>query len=274
MRRRRGTTELPGVTIIELLVVVAILGVLVGMMLPALGGAREAGRESECASNLRQIATGAQVYADDHRGFMPPGAARFIDNLSRWHGSRANPSEAFVPTGGALSEYIGGDGSGAIRMCATFAPTARALAEQRLGFEVSCGGYGYNNTFVGVRRSARSGGLRMVSDESGSNLAAFGIAAKTICFSDSAFASDAGAGGVVEYSFVEPRFWPDVPGARADPSVHFRHRGRAGIAWLDTHVSHEGMTFTWSSGLYGVDPASVGIGFFGVADDNSLFGEH
>lgn len=266
-------------TLIELLVVLAIIGVLTGMLVPTLAGARDAGRESECASNLRQLAVSAQLYADDHRSFLPPGASRFLQNLSRWHGSRSHPSEAFRPAGGALTEYLGdfsdaNGTSGAIRTCAAFAPTARLLADQRIGFEVSCGGYGYNNAYVGVRRAPRGQGARLITDESGSNIASFDNAAKTICFSETAFASDAGVGGVIEYSFVEPRFWPDTPGARADPSVHFRHRGKAGVAWLDTHVSHETMSFTWSSGLYGVDAASVGIGFFGVADDNSLFGEH
>lgn len=279
MTRTSDATCHAAFTLLELLVVIAILAVLTGLLVPTLAGARDAGRESECASNLRQLAVSAHLYSDDHRSLLPPGASRFLQNLSRWHGSRSHPSEAFRPSGGALTEYLGDfsddeAGPGAIRMCAAFAPTARLLSEQRLGFEVSCGGYGYNNAYVGVRRAPRAQGSRLITDESGSNVASFGNSVKTILFSDSAFASDGGVGGVIEYSFVEPRFWPDTPGARADPSVHFRHRGKAGVAWLDTHVSHETMSFSWSSGLYGVDAASVGIGFFGGTDDNRLFGEH
>jgi hypothetical protein len=42
-------------------------------------------------------------------------------------------------------------------------------------------------------------------------------------------------------------------------------------AWLDGHVSVEVMTLTWSSGLYTPHASAAGIGWFGGADDNSLF---
>jgi prepilin-type N-terminal cleavage/methylation domain-containing protein/prepilin-type processing-associated H-X9-DG protein len=264
-------------SLIELLVSIAVIALLLGVMLPALSRAREAGRRSVCASNARQLVIASHAYADDHRDFMPAGAPEFLRNLTRWHGSRNHPSEAFHSRGGALSDYLGDAAAQGVitpvRSCPSFLTTMLQLQEAGAGFEVSCGGYGYNNTFVGVRRRRVGDVFQLVTDRTGSALSSFGRPAATICFGDAAFASDAGAWGVIEYSFVEPRFWPDRPGARADPSLHFRHGERGSVAWLDAHVSLEGMTFSWSSGLYGVNAQDVDIGFIGRADDNALYGE-
>ena len=61
-----------GFTIIELLVVVAILGVLLGILLPVLGRAREAARRTQCLSNVRQLMLAGAAYAEDQRDGMWP----------------------------------------------------------------------------------------------------------------------------------------------------------------------------------------------------------
>lgn len=58
-------------TLIELLVVVAIIAVLVALLLPALSKARYVAKLTACASNLKQIATGAMMYGIDNRGLYP-----------------------------------------------------------------------------------------------------------------------------------------------------------------------------------------------------------
>ena len=59
-------------TLVELLVVIGIIGLLVGILLPALSVARRAAQSTVCQSKLHQIALAAQVHANTHRGYYPP----------------------------------------------------------------------------------------------------------------------------------------------------------------------------------------------------------
>src|SRR5437763_12192283 len=58
-------------TLVELLVVIGIIALLISILLPALGKAREAARTVACASNARQVALAMRLFAQEHRGYRP-----------------------------------------------------------------------------------------------------------------------------------------------------------------------------------------------------------
>jgi prepilin-type N-terminal cleavage/methylation domain-containing protein/prepilin-type processing-associated H-X9-DG protein len=68
-RRRRYAL---GFTLVEILVVVAIIGILLAVMLPAIQHSREAARKTRCANNLKQIGLGMHAYILSY-GAFPPG---------------------------------------------------------------------------------------------------------------------------------------------------------------------------------------------------------
>lgn len=80
MKRRRIPTSrnasdsicrCSGFTLIEKLVVIAIVTVLLGILLPAIRGVLERGEAIQCSSNLRQIGAAALLWTNDHDGQLP-----------------------------------------------------------------------------------------------------------------------------------------------------------------------------------------------------------
>lgn len=67
-----GKPRTVGFTLIELLVVIAVIALLVGMLLPALGKAREAARMTKCSSNARSVAQGVYIYNATNKELFPP----------------------------------------------------------------------------------------------------------------------------------------------------------------------------------------------------------
>jgi prepilin-type N-terminal cleavage/methylation domain-containing protein/prepilin-type processing-associated H-X9-DG protein len=58
-------------TLIELMVVVAIIAILAALLLPVLSRGKQYAWRTQCANNLKQLGTVTQLYADDHADYLP-----------------------------------------------------------------------------------------------------------------------------------------------------------------------------------------------------------
>jgi prepilin-type N-terminal cleavage/methylation domain-containing protein/prepilin-type processing-associated H-X9-DG protein len=72
-RRHPARVNLRAFTLIELLTVIAIIGVLAAILIPAIISARERAKSSVCTNNLRQVGIAIQGYVNERKGSLPPG---------------------------------------------------------------------------------------------------------------------------------------------------------------------------------------------------------
>ncbi len=88
-------------TLIELLVVIAIIALLVGLLLPALGRARESARQVVCTSNIRQMVVAANHYATDNNDTVWAcwGWGKYPNFLNN------DPNSLYIPEKGMLYQY-------------------------------------------------------------------------------------------------------------------------------------------------------------------------
>lgn len=71
LQKARFATGSPGFTLVELLTVIAIIGILAAILIPVVGRVRETARTSNCARNLSSLGVAFQLYAADNKGLYP-----------------------------------------------------------------------------------------------------------------------------------------------------------------------------------------------------------
>lgn len=256
-----------GLTLIEIISAVTVIGILVVLIVPAVQRMRSHAEQLHCVSNLRSLVTANHLYAADHGGRFAPASDLY--NRQRWHGKRSSTSRPFDSRYGFLSPYFnGGKGPAgspspeAYDVNNPFASTGKELACKAFtrfplstsSFEKGAGGYGYNAAYIG-------GSLGdMFSPIHTSELV---DPARTLMFADTAFTW---GNAIQEYPFAEPykEVRPDgTLGWPLIPSIHFRHGGKAAVAWADGHVTLE-------------EPArlqnrELKIGWIGKEEDNGVW---
>jgi prepilin-type N-terminal cleavage/methylation domain-containing protein/prepilin-type processing-associated H-X9-DG protein len=237
-----------GFTLIELLVVIAVIAILASILFPVYASTREKARQSNCASNIRQIGLAAMQYViDNDETWMPDRYSPKGDgcgDTTNWFGTLKSTLSGNVvdETQGLLQPYMH---STKIQKCPSF-NGRRAYGDGN--------GYGYNWTYLGsdlykdlsypwwatpdCGLGAPAKDAQLVHPES------------TVAFADSGYIDlpvYGGTGELVETSEIDPPSqW------YGDPTVSFRHvddtaiidpsgfnvteRGVANMMFCDGHV--------------------------------------
>ena len=90
-------------TLIELLVVIAIIAILAAILLPALGKARDRGKEAACLNNQRQLGNALMQYTSDMDGYIPYNAG---SSYTRWGAMKyLFPSISIANTGTPATSF-------------------------------------------------------------------------------------------------------------------------------------------------------------------------
>src|SRR5579864_1785115 len=89
-------------TLIELMVVIAIIAILAAMLMPALSRAKTKAQQTACLNNLKQLQTGWMLYVDDHENTMP-----LNDNRNTSFSHNTSTTNSWVAGDATLSADLG-----------------------------------------------------------------------------------------------------------------------------------------------------------------------
>jgi prepilin-type N-terminal cleavage/methylation domain-containing protein/prepilin-type processing-associated H-X9-DG protein len=208
-------------TLLELLMVIAMIAILASLLLPALSRSKTSAERIECGNNLRQLGLAAQLYWDDNSG-----------NSFRWRGATTNGGQVywfgwlqdgpegarqFDPGAGALYPYLGGRG---VEVCPAFNYAAPYLKLKAVG---SSYGYGYNLS------------LSAPVDQPDVNVTRINNPSDLVILADAAQINTFQAPASPQHPMLEEFYYVSTN----EPTVHFRHARSANAVFMDGHIAAE-----------------------------------
>ncbi len=215
--------ENPGFTLLELLAVIAVIGILAALLLPAIGRGQMSAHRVRCASNLRQLALATHMYWEDNGSvcFRYGGVSTNGGQLYwfGWLGAGAEGQRAFDLSQGALYPYLREHG---VELCPAF---KYFNPQVKLKANGASYGYGYNLFLSATAREPPVKVSRIITPS------------ETALLADAAQVNTWQAPASAGHPMLEE--WYYVDDSTNQPNAHFRHGQRAGVAFADGHAGVE-----------------------------------
>lgn len=208
-------------SLVELLVVIAVVGILGALLLPALSQSKAAARRIQCVDNLRQLGLATQMYWDENDDFT------FRYQIGATNGGRlywfgwlkpgAEGQREFDLTQGALYPFLQGSG---VEICPSLDYNNALYKHKARG---AAYGYGYNLNLG--QSSINTSRLSRPSD--------------TVLMADAAQVNDFQAPASPDRPMIEEFYYVDADDGGGYPNAHFRHQKQANTLFADNHVDRE-----------------------------------
>jgi len=209
-------SDADGFTLVEMLVVIAVVAILAALLFPAIAAVRIKTQNAKCVGNLRQMGAGLMLYVADHDGALIPGAVASLEGgLTLWFN--------------ALDAYMGNQEEGSLENFASGRRPAWQRCPTKVFNEAEMDhfsvGYGWN--FFGDNDGHPGFGLYPGDPGGSSRLSEVTKPAKTFIIADSKDISVAPE-ATYQNIYLYP---PPSTGQRAS-----RHSGRGNYLMVDGHV--------------------------------------
>lgn len=217
-----------GFTLVELLVVISIIALLIGVLLPVLGKAREAARQTQCKSNMRQTLIAAMAYATEHQSQL----AGADDNLSSGPSTNSDQQSSWFFN---LEPYVEADMSTMARCPEDDSPLWDTPYGSDSQYRVVS--YGSNYYLAGLlNQFEKYRSLDLIVSPS-----------KTILIGE---LKETGSYAVADH--FHPEVWIMDPQGQADEQIELEQHGQScHWAYLDGHVESQTL-----DQVYQLDPSS------------------